>query len=30
MVNRLKSSKITDKIHKKLVIAYVDISEAED
>ena len=30
MVKRPKNSKITDKIHKKLVIAYVDIGEAED
>ena len=30
MVKRPKNSKITDKTHKKLVIAYVDISEAED
>lgn len=30
MVKHLKNSKASDKIHKKLVIAYVNIGEAED
>jgi cysteinyl-tRNA synthetase len=30
MVNRLKASKASDGIHRKLVMAYIDIGEAED
>ena len=30
MVDRLKDSKASDELHRKLVIAYVDIGEAED